>query len=482
MTQGTVFAGNNFAQYPSFFKRLKDANGALQTVCLARWSPLLTVVPEADVKLAFGTDTAITDETCRRLTNSNPDVMYAILLDVDSAGHSSGWGPTVTNYVKEIEKADTRVGQMMTALKSRATYDREDWLVIVLSDHGQHDDPDPERSRITFHLVSGASAARGVIWPSPSIVDVCATVLTHMGVNIDPAWNLDARLEGFPLRPVHYGTNLLFNGDAEANSGTGIYATNRGVAWWFDIADTTLGVYGGNQAFPTSQTDIADTTLGVYGGNQAFPTSQTAGPTQRGNNFFLGGAKTGSISQRIELSEMATDIDASRISFTLSGWFGGAGAKEDSASLTLNLLDGKGAMLTTQRLGEVTAADRGYLTGMTEKSISGDVPPGTRFAEFVLATTTAQGSTSANDASADNLSFVLNARPEWPFSLLPLPSLPGKFSVTIPGASGRVYTLERSPNLNTWTQAAQLTVTGKPVVITDPAAPEGGAFYRVRSN
>src|SRR5678815_3667741 len=87
---GNSFAGNQFATYPSFFKHLEDTNSALNTVCLARWAPLLTVVPNADVKLSYGSDSAITTETINRLTTTNPDVMYMILLDVDSAGHTYG--------------------------------------------------------------------------------------------------------------------------------------------------------------------------------------------------------------------------------------------------------------------------------------------------------------------------------------------------------------------------------------------------------
>ena len=457
---GNSFAGNQFTKYPSFFKRLKSANNSLQTLCFARWSPLLTVVPDADVKLSFSSDAAITAETCNRLTNSNPDVMYTILLDVDSAGHTYGWGATVTNYVKEIEKADGRVGQMMAALRSRPTYSQENWLVIVLSDHGEHDHLDPERSRITFHVVSGPSAARGVMWPSPSIVDVCATVLTHMGVPIDPAWNLDSRVEGFPLPPIGYGSNLVVNGGAEATSGTGAYATNRGVAWWFDIADTTLGTYAGNPGFPS-------------------PASP--GPTERGTNFFLGGIKTGWISQRIDLSGVASDADASRLSYLLSGWFGGAGAQEDTASLTVNFLDATGTVLGTRRIGDVTATDRGFATGLVERSAEGDLPPGSRFAEFVLTTTAAQSGTTVNDASADNLSFVLNMKMDAPFSILPIPSIPGHFSVMAPGLAGRIYTLERSVDLQIWTSAVELTGAGSLVVLTDPGAPAEGAFYRVRS-
>ncbi len=57
------------------------------------------------------------------------------------------------------------------------------WLVIALTDRGQHDHPDPERSRITFQILNGPSVARGVLWPSPTIVDPCATVLTQFILN-----------------------------------------------------------------------------------------------------------------------------------------------------------------------------------------------------------------------------------------------------------------------------------------------------------
>ena len=64
---------------------------------------------------AFSSDAAITAETCRQLTNSNPALLYTILLDVDSAGHSYGWGPAVTNYVRAIETADRQVRQIIVS-------------------------------------------------------------------------------------------------------------------------------------------------------------------------------------------------------------------------------------------------------------------------------------------------------------------------------------------------------------------------------
>jgi hypothetical protein len=456
---GNSFTGNNLAGFPSFFKRLEVANSNLNTLCFARWSPLITVVPDADVKLSFGTDADITAETCRRLTNSNPDVFYMILLDVDSAGHSYGWGPNVTNYVKAIETADGRVGQIISALKSRPTYTNENWLVIAMTDHGEHDNPDLERSRITWHIISGASAARGEIWPSPAIVDVCPTVLTHMGVPIEPAWNLDGRVEGFPLPEIQYGSNLIFNGHAEATSGTGIYSTNRGIAWWFDTASTTLGMYGSNARFPSAA---------------------SPGPENRGSNFFLGGAISGLISQRVDISTLARDVDDGIVDYAMTGWFGGAEGKVDRMALTARFLDIAGAALGSNTIGNVTASERGGVTGLLWRFAIGGVPAGTRFLEFLLAS---EAVVATNDASADNLGFVLSthADPSFRISIAFL-SPEARHILVSTTLTNRFYVLEQSGDLQDWeTVTPPAPGTGAGLVLVDTNAISWPGFYRVQS-
>ena len=455
---GNSFAGNQFTNYPSFYKRIEAANSNLNTLAFARWAPMLTAVPDADVKLSFTSDTAVTVETCRRLTNSNPDVFWMLLLDVDSAGHSSGWGPTVSNYVRAIEVADGRVGQIIGALTNRVSFTNEDWLVIVTTDHGEHDHPDPERSRITWVINSGPSAARGVIWPSPAIVDICATVLTHMGVPIDPAWHLDARIQGLPLPPTGERTNLIFNGDAEANSGTNNYTPNRGIAWWFDIASTSIGTYGASTNFPSAS---------------------SPGPTNRGANFFIGGTANGSILQRIDISDISADVDEAIVDYELSGWFGGTGAQGDAAALTARFLSSSNVALGSNVVGNVTAADRGGATGLLERSSYGTVPPGTRFIEFVL---TNRVVTGMNDASADNLSFELRRPPTPPLTIFSQGPLTNGWGVNFGSLMYRLYVLERSqiPGLGSWTEVTP-TVEGNGQLMTfvDTNPPPDRAFYRV---
>ncbi|HTD66758.1 MAG TPA: alkaline phosphatase family protein [Candidatus Limnocylindria bacterium] len=453
---GNSFAGNQFATYPSFFKRIEAANSNLNTLAFARWAPMLTAVPDADVKLSFGSDAAVTDETCRRLTNSNPDVFWMLLLDVDGAGHSSGWGPTVTNYVRAIETADTRVGQIIGALANRVSYSNENWLVIVQTDHGEHDHPDLERSQVVFTIISGQAAGRGVMWPAPSIVDVCTTVLTHMGVPIDPAWKLDARVEGFPLGTTPYGTNLIFNGDAESNSGTNNYTPNRGVAWWFDLSSTTLGAYGGHTNFPS----LAN-----------------PGPTNRGSNFFLGGATNGYLLQRIDLSSIAADVADPGVDYVLSGWFGGAGSQGDLSALTARFLNSTSAVVGSNIIGNVSAADRTNITGLLARSTNGTLPSGTRFVEFML---TNRVVTGANDASADNLSFVLTRKSEPTFSVLAYGTVSNGWRVEFGTVTNRLYVLERSEFFDSWTEVTPvISGSGAVMSLTDTNTSSDQAFYRV---
>lgn len=466
---GNSFAGNQFTNFPNFLRRLEGVNSNWYTVAFTRWADVRNVLDGADAVTNFASDAALTTATCRLLTNGNPDVFFTILLDVDSEGHNSGWGASVTNYVLAIETADGRIGQIMNALTNRATYAQEDWLVLVLSDHGMHDST-LENSRMTFHLVWGRAAARGTIWPSPSMVDLSATVLTHMGVAIDPAWNLDARIEGLPLPLPRYGTNLIFNGDAESNSGTNNYGAttnnagllsvtpNRGIAWWYDPGPMTLGRYGTHTNFP----DAA-----------------SPGPNPRGSNFFLGGLGRDSvISQTIDLSALAADMDDPGVDYALSGWLGGRAALSAAAQFTARFLSGAGAPLGTNRLGPVTAADRAGTTGLLERSASGRVPAGTRLVEFVLS---AEADSVTNDASADNLSFVLTPRADPPFNVLSYALTNGAWRVEFASRTNRLYALERSPNLDTWeTVAATVPGSGAPMALSDTKPLPGQAFYRVR--
>jgi endonuclease/exonuclease/phosphatase family metal-dependent hydrolase len=91
---------------------------------------------------------------------------------------------------------------MLAAIRARPSYAEENWLVLVCTDHGRtetggHGGDSPEESTV-FYLASGPSTPVGRPVENPATVDLAATALTHLGVEIDPSWGMDGRVVGLP--------------------------------------------------------------------------------------------------------------------------------------------------------------------------------------------------------------------------------------------------------------------------------------------
>jgi predicted AlkP superfamily pyrophosphatase or phosphodiesterase len=194
------FEGANYKDYPHFFRRLKQARPGTVTASIVHWAPINErIVVDADVAKKYPRDDQVAAEAVRVLETMDPDVVFLHFDDVDGAGHKYGFHPKVRRYVQAIEKTDEHIGAVLRALRGRKTYAREDWLILVSTDHGGsgkgHGKNTPEH-RTIFLIVSGPAAVWGEIEPAPGIVDVAVTALTHMGVRLDPGWKLDGSAVG----------------------------------------------------------------------------------------------------------------------------------------------------------------------------------------------------------------------------------------------------------------------------------------------
>lgn len=138
--QDNNFTSPNFTNYPDFLTRIENFNPNLKTVSLAHWTPINnTIIQNADVKTNFSTDLAVKNAAVQALQNDNPDVLFVDFDDVDHAGHSYGFSSSVSQYVNSIQLTDTYVGEILNAMKNRSTYNNENWLVVVTTDHGATD-------------------------------------------------------------------------------------------------------------------------------------------------------------------------------------------------------------------------------------------------------------------------------------------------------------------------------------------------------
>lgn len=171
--------------YPSFAQMLKDAQQA-QIVIAAHWLPFAYGVHEGGLTdaVTIGSDEEVTAALVSAIRTGTEDVYLLHLDDTDATGHALGFSPDVPEYIAAIETADAYAGRVIAAVGGRATLAQENWLVMVVTDHGGegtgHGDMVPGCQIIPF-IFAGATRSRGEFDVQVSHLDVTPTVLTHFG-------------------------------------------------------------------------------------------------------------------------------------------------------------------------------------------------------------------------------------------------------------------------------------------------------------
>ena len=188
------FAGSDYKDYPDFLTLLKRYRPNLRTVAITAWKPIIdSIIKSADYKgpLEPGDD-AVVQQALYELDRNSPDVMFLHFDDVDHAGHTYGFDPKNEDYLASIEATDERIGAVLDGVRQRATYETEDWLIIVVSDHGgsgtSHGQNIPEHVNVPF-IVSGRDAAAFTIVPDQT--DVAPTVFAFLGIKPGPEVDWD---------------------------------------------------------------------------------------------------------------------------------------------------------------------------------------------------------------------------------------------------------------------------------------------------
>jgi len=181
-----------------------------------------------------------------------------------------------------------------------------------------------------------------------------------------------------------FGSNLIMNGDAEANP----------------PGRPTTGWTGGTNDFIV---------ISSYG-DTGYPLPNDPGPMNRGTRFFRASKQASEINawQSIDITGLTSAVDTGQVGFHMNGFFGGLGSSNDYALLRVYFEAANGQPVpgsSPVAIGSVTAADRMNKTGLLERSTLGKLPAGTRRLTFQLQMK--KGGTSNPDALADNLSFIL---------------------------------------------------------------------------
>ncbi|MCZ4126202.1 alkaline phosphatase family protein, partial [Streptomyces sp. H39-S7] len=210
--------------------RLETAAPNASTLVAASWNPVADTIfaSRTDLRIPESeNDTKTASDAADYLAHGNPDSTFLHFDKVDEAGHSSGGASQ--QYLDAIHQADTLVGQVVNAVRSRPTYATEDWLIVLTTDHGHTDvgghGGNTAQERQTFVIANGSGFTPGSTRYDVKLVDIAPTVLKHEGVAIDPVWGLD----GKPINEITPDAFDTLRGSLQTRTDeTGIPAATKG--------------------------------------------------------------------------------------------------------------------------------------------------------------------------------------------------------------------------------------------------------------
>lgn len=155
-----TFNGSKFDSYPHFFKHVKEVYPESRTVSICEWSPINDHIAQSYADITRNSSNAA-DTGSKAVAELGVDQLTSMFLHFDApdhAGHSSGFSPSNSHYIDAIEEVDKEIGPIITAMKARENYVKEDWIVIVTTDHGglgNSHGGNSEEERTVFMIVSG---------------------------------------------------------------------------------------------------------------------------------------------------------------------------------------------------------------------------------------------------------------------------------------------------------------------------------------
>ncbi|MEC5146039.1 alkaline phosphatase family protein [Chitinophaga sp. 212800010-3] len=141
------FAGNHLAQYPAFFKYIKERNPAYRIAAFSASDALgKQLITGADVNKTFaGSDDAVQQALLTELKTDSAGIVFGQFDQVAAAGSAHGYDVNTPEYKAAILQVDTYIGNLLTALRQRPNYSKEGWLVVVTSNRGGPAQLDPSK-------------------------------------------------------------------------------------------------------------------------------------------------------------------------------------------------------------------------------------------------------------------------------------------------------------------------------------------------
>lgn len=200
------------SKVPSVFKYLKDHNNSTYLASISTWKEINIFLKDDLYATRFsaqgGNDVLSTQLVIQQIDEYDADFSFLHLDDIDHAGHAHGFG---NKYNTAIQRIDKLLGNILEVVHAREHKFHEDWLVILVTDHGRdtkgfsHGAQEVSQKTIFIGLNKpgnayfqnnhnekeiGSFADLEGLLPQTSVVP---TLLKHFKVPIQKKWKLDGK-------------------------------------------------------------------------------------------------------------------------------------------------------------------------------------------------------------------------------------------------------------------------------------------------
>jgi predicted AlkP superfamily pyrophosphatase or phosphodiesterase len=134
-------------------------------------------------------DTVVASEAARHVREHGPDLTWVYLQHTDDVAHDFG---DSAEFGAAVEQMDRRVGAIWSAVRARQDQQREDWLMLVTTDHGR----DPQSGRThgqqsdrerTIWIAANSRHLNAHFRDTPAVVDILPSIAAHMRFTVPDA-------------------------------------------------------------------------------------------------------------------------------------------------------------------------------------------------------------------------------------------------------------------------------------------------------
>jgi predicted AlkP superfamily pyrophosphatase or phosphodiesterase len=112
-------------------------------------------------------DPEVANDAIRAINEIGPDLSFIYFCGADEAGHLTG--TLEGSYFDAIERIDGLLSQLVETIRERNRVNREEWLVVVTTDHGHRDEGghggDTPQERASFVIAHGVGTSHPS-WPA----------------------------------------------------------------------------------------------------------------------------------------------------------------------------------------------------------------------------------------------------------------------------------------------------------------------------